>query len=62
MSEKFCPFRGETCQENCGVWDAREDRCGFVSIAYGANRVKDIEYELYEIRRQLEDNQCCSAL
>ena len=56
MNGKYCPIRQQYCDGNmCSLWDDDKDRCCFVSLAESANRMHDIDRELYEIRRQLED-------
>ena len=60
--EKYCPlFRGCCSLTDCAIWDPDKDRCSIISLAEGANRMREIECELYEIRKQLEDGSRCHA-
>lgn len=60
MSEEMlCPLFHGYCQKECAIWDHGEDCCSIVSLAEGAKRMRDIERELYEIRRHLEVSTQC---
>lgn len=53
---KYCPFRSAHCDEQCAVWDSKENRCSLVSIAQCSRRLQQIECEIVWLRRAVEDN------
>ena len=57
MNGKYCPLRQQYCDgDMCALWNDDGNSCCFVSLAQNTATLKQLEYELYAIRRQLEDS------